>query len=471
MRHPGNPAFPVVITSYEIILRDFADLRRIPWKFLIVDEGHRLKNLNCQLIQRLKSLNSANRLLLSGTPLQNNLKELWSLLNFLLPDIFDDLESFQSWFDFDVTGDEGSQQILKREEEAQVVTKLHLILRPFLLRRLKADVDLSIPPKHEYILYCELTQQQRDVYVAVLERELVTAKGSLRLQNVLMQLRNVCNHPYLFDWPTDEQGEEQIDERIVSSSAKMVLLDRIMTRLRAEGGHQTLIFSQMTTQLDILQDYCTLRGFSFERLDGSVTNVERLEAMERFNKGGVDVFLLSTRAGGLGINLVAADTCIIYDSDWNPHADLQAQDRCHRIGQKEVVLIFRLTTTDTVEEQVLKAAKDKLKLEQLVISRGKYKMVGEKTDRDEKLKKRELINLLAYDPSKSALGRGADKTITDDELAIVLERRAERATDKGHGFAPVEAVVSKFDQTAKETGDASGVDGAADAVAATAAQA
>jgi len=460
LRHPeNNPNFPVVITSYEIVLRDFKKLARFKWKFLVVDEGHRLKNLNCKLIHTLKALNAGNRLLLSGTPLQNNLTELWSLLNFLLPDIFDDLESFQQWFDFNVGDDVGEQKILKNEEETQVVTKLHLILKPFLLRRLKEDVDLTIPPKHEYVLYCDPTELQREQYVQILDKELVAeGQGGVRLNNILMQLRKCCNHPYLFGWPKDEGGQDRIDEDMVNASGKLVLLDRIMARLRKEGGHQTLIFSQMTAMLDILEDYCELRGLSFRRLDGGVSAADRLQAMNEFNNGGVDVFLLSTRAGGLGINLVSADTCIIFDSDWNPHADLQAQDRCHRIGQKSTVLVFRLLTADTVEEAVLTAAKQKLRLEQLVISKGKYKMVGEKTNREDHLKRKELQALLAYDPAKAALGKGdgsttGSKTISDAELQAVMDRSGKaRAT--GHGFAAVDKVVSKFDMEGRAAGAA-----------------
>ena len=155
----------MVITSYEIIIRDAKDLRKVPWKYIVVDEGHRLKNMNCRLIRELKTYNTANRLLLTGTPLQNNLSELWSLLNFLLPDIFDDLAQFQRWFDFDGVGEEGvDARILEEQMQEQIVTKLHSVLKPFLLRRLKADVELSIPPKKELILYAPMVALQRDMY-------------------------------------------------------------------------------------------------------------------------------------------------------------------------------------------------------------------------------------------------------------------------------------------------------------------
>jgi len=455
-RQRGGGHLPVMITSYEIVIRDVKELRAMRWKFVIIDEGHRLKNMNCRLIRELKNLcgtSECNRLLLTGTPLQNNLTELWSLLNFLLPAIFDDLDSFQAWFDFDFSKENNEEKVLQGELQHSVVSKLHQILRPFLLRRLKADVELLIPPKVEYILFAALSEWQQAIYKEVLAKSFTThdARGKeVRLNNVLMQLRKCCNHPYLFEWPTDEAtGAPAVNEVIVSASGKMMLLDRIMTRLFQEGGHKVLIFSQMTKMLDILEDYLSLRGYSFRRLDGTMSSDERLQGMRDFQDtdNEIDVFLLSTRAGGLGVNLTAADTCIIFDSDWNPHADLQAQDRCHRIGQTKKVMVYRLATAATVEEKVLHAAKQKLKLEQLVVSKGKFRDIGERTDKSDKLKERELEELLAFDPSKTALGK-ANNVITDVELDTVLDRSGD--SKQGKGFVRSEKTTSAFDAAAKE---------------------
>merc|ERR1712060_963135 len=170
---------------------------------------------------------------------------------------------------------------------------------------------------------------------------------------------------------------------------------------------------------------------------------ERIQGMNEFQRGdAIDVFLLSTRAGGLGVNLTKADTCIIFDSDWNPHADLQAQDRCHRIGQTKRVMVYRLATAGTVEQKVLDAAKQKLKLEQLVVSKGKYKDIGKKTDKNDKLQEGELSELLAFDPAKTALGRDND-VITDEELLQVLDR--SDGVKVGSGFRSVDKVTSAFD--------------------------
>ena len=457
-RGKGEKHFPVMITSYEIVIRDVKELKKIGWKFVIIDEGHRLKNMNCRLIRELKVICGAgcNRLLLTGTPLQNNLTELWSLLNFLLPDIFDDLDSFQAWFDFDFSQQDVDEKVFHGEMQQGVVTKLHQILRPFLLRRLKNDVELELPKKYEFILFAWMTEWQQMMYSDLLKRELADSTGKpTRLQNVLMQLRKCCNHPYLFDWPVDEAGNETVDDILVNASGKMQLLDRILNELiKVQGDHKVLIFSQMTRMLDILQDYLEWRGYSYCRLDGTVSSEDRRQSMKDFQESeeGIDVFLLSTRAGGLGVNLTRADTVIIFDSDWNPHMDLQAQDRCHRIGQKRTVMVYRLATAATVEEKVLHAAKQKLKLEQLVVSKGKFKDIGEKTNKDDKLVEQELKDLLSFDPSKSALGKDS-KVISDEELLEVLDRTPENIAKlnakKGKGFQLAEKAVSAFDAAAR----------------------
>lgn len=381
----GKPnGFNAIITSYQIVMIDKKYFRGIQWKYIIVDEGHRIKNLNCKLVRELKSYDSANRLLLTGTPLQNNLTELWSMLNFLLPDIFNDLDSFQRWFDFSALNDKANQKrIIEQEEEKQIVSKLHVILRPFLLRRVKTDVELQLPKKYVKIVPTKLSSIQSTYYKAILNKDLgsiLSAEAQKRLknqgsslQNMLVQLRKVCNHPYLFDWPQDKDGEDIVDERIVKASGKLQMLDRILPRLKEEG-HKVLIFSQMTKMMDILEDFLTLRKLSYCRLDGQTPQKEREEKIQEFNnKDAYFCFLLSTRAGGLGINLTAADVAIFYDSDWNPQMDLQAQDRCHRIGQTREVYVFRFATSNSIESRILERQEFKMKLERLVIQKGNFK--------------------------------------------------------------------------------------------------
>jgi ATP-dependent DNA helicase len=381
---------PVVVTSYEIVLRDRKYLEKFEWKYLVVDEGHRLKNLNCKLIRELKKISSANRLLLTGTPLQNNLSELWSLLNFLLPDIFDDLESFESWFDFDEVGDsESMQKIIAKEEQNQLVSKLHDIMRPFLLRRLKSQVEMHLPKKYEKVVRTKLSDIQQTYYKAILTKTLtdhltpqawqqMKNKGA-SIQNTAIQLRKCCNHPYLFEWKTDSHGEDVLDESLVSNSGKMMVLDAILKRLHQEG-HKVLIFSQMTRMLDILEAYMELRKYEYCRIDGSTPEQTRQEQISTFHQDpNIFCFLLSTRAGGLGINLTAASNVIFYDSDWNPQMDLQAQDRAHRIGQTKDVHIWRLVTSDSIEAKMLERANAKLKLERLAIHKGNFLGVASKS--------------------------------------------------------------------------------------------
>lgn len=334
-------SFPIVITSFELCIQDRPFLEQYVWQYIILDEGHRIKNRNCRLVKELKSIRSVSRLLLTGTPIQNSLEELWSLLNFCSPMIFDDLEVFQSWFDFKNIGkDTKVEDILSTEEQDRIVTKMHEILRPFVLRRIKTEtLGDKLPPKREIVVYCGMSSLQREYYARVLSGTLreslveVGVEGAKKISqiNMLMNQRKVCNHPFLFgdlvDSATGESLREAGDGRVlVSASGKFKLLHRMLPRLKAEGS-KVLIFSQMTSLMDILEDYLHLQSHAYVRFDGSTKLAERQRCIDEFNSKDSDVFvfLLSTRAGGLGINLTAADTVILFDSDWNPHQDSQAQ--------------------------------------------------------------------------------------------------------------------------------------------------
>ncbi|XP_066535882.1 lymphoid-specific helicase [Hoplias malabaricus] len=494
IRKPEGPLHmcPVVVTSFEIAMIDRKYLQRYQWKYLIVDEGHRIKNLNCRLVRELKTLPTDNKLLLTGTPLQNNLAELWSLLNFLLPDVFDDLKSFESWFDIStITSD--AESLVVNEREQNILNMLHQILTPFLLRRLKSDVTLEVPPKKEIVVYAPLTTKQEAFYRAIVDRTIANMLGqekegtasvevsssgrpkrksrravdyseksvdsprdlekyiakiqqemesqencapvvdvqmpldaqiNLKLQNVLMLLKRCCNHAYLIEYPLIPGTEEfKIDEQLVEASGKFLVLDRMLPELK-KRGHKVLIFSQMTSILDILMDYCYLREYQYSRLDGSMKYSEREENMKKFSTDPeVFLFLLSTRAGGLGINLTAADTVIIFDSDWNPQADLQAQDRCHRIGQTKPVMVYRLITVGTIDEKILERASAKRKLEKLVIHKNKFK--GGKADLNQSKKcveVNELMDLLKSRDYDRAVKSTKGKVISDRDLDILLDR-------------------------------------------------
>ena len=624
----GRPTskFPVVCTSYDIILRDKNYLSHINWEFIIIDEGHRLKNFNSQLFQELRKFTSATRLLISGTPLQNNLKELWSLLNFLLPTVFVDWEAFESWFDFsDLQDEEGTEEFIADQKKQELVKKIHLVLQPLLLRRIKADVEHMLPRKREYVLYAPMTEQQTELYdilsdksqdarkylenkvveritgarnaskgstktkskvtrstapakaesdseeevplsvsirtrkaKAELEQKPATrlnafemmmvgkkkaipqqtpSKASLKrkssddsiassaksikssrqstpatatksrpkrktykeadasdedklsddefeaklaeelaeadiasssdsddesrelaktlemakreiatkkLGNPLMQLRLVCNSPHNFYNPWSADSKMPIDESLVSSSGKMLLLDRLLNALFA-ANHKVLIFSQFKTQLDILEDYARdLRGWNVCRIDGGVAQDDRRQQIKDFNEDPEHrLFLLSTRAGGQGINLASADTVVLFDSDWNPQQDLQAIDRAHRIGQTRPVVVFRLATKGTVEEELLMSADAKRRLEKLVIKKGGFRTMGQKMDNKEDLDEAELRKLLLRDGQVYTY-KGGDEILSDADLRVLCDRsedayiRAEKGLGNAEGFKIVE---------------------------------
>jgi len=414
--------FDVCITSYEMILREKSHLKKFAWEYIIIDEAHRIKNEESSLAQIIRLFSSRNRLLITGTPLQNNLHELWALLNFLLPDVFGDSEAFDSWF---------SNQ---EADQDTVVQQLHRVLRPFLLRRVKSDVEKSLLPKKEINLYIGMSDMQVKWYKKILEKDIDAVNGAggkreskTRLLNIVMQLRKCCNHPYLFEGA--EPGPPYTtDEHLIYNAGKMLMLDKILTRMKKQGS-RILIFSQMSRVLDILEDYCVFREHKYNRIDGSTAHEDRIAAIDEYNKPGSEkfVFLLTTRAGGLGINLTSADIVILFDSDWNPQADLQAMDRAHRIGQTKQVIVFRFVTEQAIEERVLERAAQKLRLDQLVIQQGRAQQAAKAA-----ANKDELLNMIQHGAeqifeTKGPTGLLASKSIlSDDDIDDILKHGEER---------------------------------------------
>ncbi|KAL6937631.1 hypothetical protein ACO0RG_004147 [Hanseniaspora osmophila] len=503
-----------IVTTYEMVIKDIDKFVGLDLKFLVVDEGHRLKNINCKLIQELKRLQSnGNRLLMTGTPLQNNMNELWTLLNFILPDIFTDFETFNKWFDYDqgVSNSVGAssasdsmmgkstsiklQKIINDELQKNLISNLHIILKPFLLRRLKRNVLSGvIPPKREYLVNCSLTPHQLDYYKYTLHsllKEYLFVDGIKEFficnrdkyglnkvsNEVLLKYLQYRNATYMekdFNDGDDDDDDDDDDnthntqnnnnndelheffhkldillynkyivkqikykkygntimqlrqivdssllmfnpyhhyrtisgislEKLLAESGKLKMLHQLLTQLLLPKGHKVLIFSQFYNMLDILEDYLNLLNLDFYRIDGGIKNEERKLQIEEFqlNASGnentkkmpcshksssqnqVNIFLLSTRAGGLGINLTNADTVILFDSDWNPQVDIQAIDRVHRIGQTKPVLVFRLMCDKTIENLQLLKIMDKRYLEKIIIEFGDFQIfkqdvVGEK---------------------------------------------------------------------------------------------
>ncbi|XP_058221673.1 probable helicase CHR10 isoform X2 [Rhododendron vialii] len=377
--------FDVLLTTYDIALMDQDFLSQIPWHYAIIDEAQRLKNPSSVLYNVLRDrFIMPRRLLMTGTPVQNNLAELWALMHFCMPSIFGTLEQFLSTF-------KKAGDTLPGCDAAEVKERfkiLKYILGAFMLRRTKAKLidsgALVLPRLTEITVMSPLVALQKKVYMSILRKELPRllafssgASNQQSLQNIVMQLRKACSHPYLFPGIEPEPYEE--GEHLVLGSGKLIILDQLLQKLH-DTGHRVLLFAQMTHTLDILQDFLELRNYSYERLDGSIRAEERFAAIRSFSQqsvkgslkaeadqSGAFVFMISTRAGGVGLNLVAADTVIFYEQDWNPQVDKQALQRAHRIGQMNHVLSVNLVTEHSVEEVIMRRAEKKLQLSHNVV--------------------------------------------------------------------------------------------------------
>uniref|UniRef100_A0A8C8FWP6 DNA helicase n=1 Tax=Oncorhynchus tshawytscha TaxID=74940 RepID=A0A8C8FWP6_ONCTS len=408
MRKDSSVKFHVLLTSYELITIDQAVLGSIDWACLVVDEAHRLKNNQSKFFRILNNYPLQHKLLLTGTPLQNNLEELFHLLNFLTPVRFNNLEGFLEEF----------ADIAKEDQ----IKKLHDMLGPHMLRRLKADVFKHMPSRQ--------SSSYEKYYKFILTRnfDALNTRGGgnqVSLLNVVMDLKKCCNHPYLFpgaamEAPKIPNGMYE-GSALTRASGKLTLLQKMMVKLK-EGGHRVLVFSQMTKMLDLLEDFLENEGYKYERIDGGVTGGMRQEAIDRFNAPGAPqfAFLLSTRAGGLGINLATADTVVIYDSDWNPHNDIQL--------------------TGLV-------AKKKMMLTHLVVRPG----LGSKTG---SMSKQELDDILKFGTEelfKDELGEGDNKeddsqVIHYDDKAIdrLLDRNQESESTEDTEIQSMNEYLSSF---------------------------
>eukprot|EP00571_Detonula_confervacea_P013933 CAMPEP_0172304572 /NCGR_PEP_ID=MMETSP1058-20130122/5968_1 /TAXON_ID=83371 /ORGANISM="Detonula confervacea, Strain CCMP 353" /LENGTH=2415 /DNA_ID=CAMNT_0013015859 /DNA_START=210 /DNA_END=7457 /DNA_ORIENTATION=+ len=476
--------FQILITTYEVVLKDANVLSKINWKALIVDEAHRLKNIKSKLFEDLAAIPRDFCLLLTGTPLQNSTEELWALLHFCDPTAFDSREDFTNKF--------GQLQ------DADQVANLHTVLRPYLLRRVKEDVEKSLPPKEETILEITLTPIQKQFYKAIYEKNTAFLfKGTKpsnapSLMNVMMELRKCCNHPFLIRGAEDriiddaaeterksltpnEQIYRDIDyakltgEQLVKSSGKFVLLSKLLPKLFS-GGHKVLIFSQMVRVLDLIQELLQLNHYRYERLDGSTSASARNSAVDRFKRESFKrfVMLLSTRAGGLGLNLTAADTVIIFDSDWNPQNDLQAMARAHRIGQTRSVRVYRLLTAKTYEMHMFHMASLKLGLDRAVLAHQRQNTNTDessskrksKAEREEQAK--EIDSLLkkgAYDVFNDD-DDGAGQKFMDTDIDQLLEQSSRTVSYGDAATSSLSSGLGSFSKASfvASTGEGDGKD-------------
>ncbi|KAI5062349.1 hypothetical protein GOP47_0022888 [Adiantum capillus-veneris] len=454
-RKSDDLKFNVLLTGYEVLMKDHHFLSKQDWQYIIVDEAHRLKTKQSKTSRTLKemSVRKGGLLLLTGTPVQNNTKEIFSLLNMLDPEKFKSEEEFLSKY-----GDiRNAEQVRDLQEN---------ILKPRLLRRMKEDVEKSIPLKEETIIWVELTKDQRSYYKAIYENRIAELlKGSQNsnlpnLRNVAMELRKLCNHPFLCDGLEEHLTSKTVqkvhespdDSPLCQNSGKMLLLDKLLPKLK-DAGRRVLIFSQFTMMLDLLEDYLNARDYSYERIDGKIRGSERQAAIDRYSarESKTFVFLLSTRAGGLGITLTAADTCVIYDSDWNPQNDLQAMARCHRIGQTKDVKIYRLITRNTYEQHLFECSSRKYGLDEAIL--GNF--LGSNMDIEHTKNIETLLKRGAYDMLKED-GEAEAAAFHAQNIDQILEQRTQQRLigGRGNNTFSVATFVSNPEAESEETEDA-----------------
>ncbi|KAG0790672.1 hypothetical protein G6F22_006349 [Rhizopus arrhizus] len=429
-----------VVATYESI-QDANKLQNLFWSVMIVDESQRLKNDESQLFKALTQFCKDLTVLLTGTPLQNNLKELFNIMHFIRPDSFNNTQA-------------EDYQDMTREQ----VEELHNRLRPYFLRRTKEEILKTLPPKHEILVPLSMTPLQKQVYKSCLARDIGSILGATKykrskgLFSIFMNLRKTLNHPYLIDGvETSHPTPETTQRAMIDACEKLKLFHLMLPKLRAQG-HRVLVFSTMTRALDVIDDYLTYEGIEFARLDGSDSERERVRRIDAFNapNSKLDVFLLSTRAGGVGINLATADTVIIWDSDFNPYADLQAIGRAHRIGQTKMVLIYRFMTRLSVEERILQMSKKKMALEHVVVE----KMLAEEEDVEdiESILKFGAQSLFDNNDSADISYDSAaiDRLLDREQHKAVVEAQKEEMTEPGEkkdGFSFAYAKIWKSDGT------------------------
>jgi len=418
-------AFDVIITTFEMAkiptLKGFWN--RFYFNYLVLDEGHKIKDMSTGIAMGVRSIHRENALILTGTPLQNNLVELHSLLFFLYPDIFTTSAPFSAAFNLTTNLIDKAKL-----EQAQKLLKL------FMLRRMKVTVEKLMPKKIETKVFCPLSKMQvfwykalllRDISSLIRDKDQPTPKGHAKvLNNLIMQLRKCCLHPFLFSGAETDIDSTSLRD-LVASSGKLAVLDMLLINL-FKKKHRCVLFSQFTGLLDIIQDYCEMRGWNYCRFDGSTPRAQRHFAVTQFNAEDSDkfIFLLSTRCGGCGLNLQTADTCILYDSDWNPQPDLQAMARVHRIGQEKTVHVYRLVSAGTIEERMVERAEKKLYLDQMV----NHSRASNEEPKNA-ISTERLFSTLSFG-CQAVFGGGDNKLPTLKDIAMIIDRaRSEGFSD------------------------------------------
>jgi superfamily II DNA or RNA helicase len=346
----------IVVTSYALIRRDAGQYRELEFDTVALDEAQHIKNRQTQNAQAVKAIRSKHRVVLTGTPLENSVLDLWSIFDFLMPGYLGNAKDFRERYELPIV----------KEKDAAAQTRLARRLKPFLLRRLKKEVASDLPAKLEQVSFCELTPEQRGVYQQVIEasrKEVLEAEGAAGLARsrmvvltALLRLRQIC---------CDLRLLKLTDVKPENASGKLEMFGELLEEV-IDGGHRMLVFSQFVGMLALLKEKLTTEGIEFCYLDGSTT--DRAAVVEKFQANAtIPVFLISLKAGGTGLNLTGADTVIHFDPWWNPAVEDQATDRAHRIGQTKIVTSYKLITRDTIEEKILTLQKRKREIIQSMI--------------------------------------------------------------------------------------------------------
>ncbi|KAI1296806.1 TATA-binding protein-associated factor [Halotydeus destructor] len=460
----GKCPYNLVVASYDIVRNDVDFFGSINWNYLILDEGHIIKNGKTKLSKAIKSLSANHRLILTGTPIQNNVLELWSLFDFLMPGFLGSERQFMTKFSRPILASRDAKASSK-EQEAGVLAmeSLHRQVLPFILRRMKEDVLKDLPPKIIQDYYCDLSPLQSQLYEdfaksrarktledklghepEVAQKENAAANPvTSHIFQALQYLRKVCNHPKLVLNPqhpeyepiTKQLSQQNSNLSDISHAAKLVALKQLLLDcgigMQSQNSltnynqpvvnqHRALIFCQLKSMLDIVETDLLkthMPSVTYMRLDGSVAPGSRHTVVHRFNNDpSIDVLLLTTQVGGLGLNLTGADTVIFVEHDWNPMKDLQAMDRAHRIGQKKVVNVYRLVTTGTLEEKIMGLQKFKITIANTVISQDNSSLQTMGTD--------QLLDLFTFDPN-SKHEQSEPKSVQKEGMKAILENLPE----------------------------------------------
>jgi len=445
-------SYDVVVTTYEMAKNPAVAslISSTYFNLCVLDEGHVIKSMTSQIAESVRKIHCQCKVILTGTPMQNNLVELYAILNYLYPQYFTTPTLFESAFDI------GHNRI-----DPDMLLKANKLLKLFMIRRLKDEVEKLMPKKIETKILCPLSSSQVFWYKGFLMNEIeslvrlteaqdgdgdpnASAGKHTMLRNLIMQLRKACLHPYLFDFAEPDAKTTSVEE-LIATSGKLAVLDKLLLSM-FKNGHRTCIFSQFTSMLDILEDYCALRGWRYCRFDGSTPRAQRNHIINQFNAPGsqIFIFLMSTRSGGLGINLQTADTCILYDSDWNPQPDLQAMARVHRIGQTKTVHVYRLLSAGTVEERIVERAEKKLYLDQMV-NRG----TSNRDMEDAGLSTSELLASLKF--GSNAVFSSSNDLPTDSDIEKVTNRNRSEDCSDGNLKGGATQTASGFDKNKELT--------------------